>query len=109
MLRSTGPHIRRPAVANWPDWLRESGHVPAQKDSGVQWRRQLEVLARLADRLGNAWIGERLVVSEKTVDPRRVAILRKLGVPYRAEAPPQAPRLALVWSAAGTRAPIGDR
>jgi DNA-binding NarL/FixJ family response regulator len=58
-------------------------------------RRELEVLRLVAQGLRNAQIGDRLVVSEKTVDHHVPAILRKLGVRTRGEAGAQATRLGL--------------
>jgi DNA-binding NarL/FixJ family response regulator len=48
--------------------------------------------------LRNAQIGERLVVSERTVDHHVSAILRKLGVRSRGEAGAEARRLGLAGS-----------
>jgi ATP/maltotriose-dependent transcriptional regulator MalT len=49
-------------------------------------KRELEVLTLLGEGLRNTDIGERLVVSPKTVDHHVCAILRKLGVPNRTAA-----------------------
>jgi DNA-binding CsgD family transcriptional regulator/tetratricopeptide (TPR) repeat protein len=57
--------------------------------------RELEVLALLTERLRNADIARRLVVSEKTVDHHVSAILRKLDVRTRGEASAKAARLGL--------------
>jgi DNA-binding NarL/FixJ family response regulator len=53
------------------------------------------VLALLAEGLRSAQIGERMVVSERTVDHHVSAILRKLGVRTRGEAGAEARRLGL--------------
>jgi DNA-binding CsgD family transcriptional regulator len=58
-------------------------------------RRELEVLAFVAQGLRNAEIAERLVLSEKTVTHHVSAILRKLGVRTRVEASSEAIRLGL--------------
>lgn len=58
--------------------------------------RELDVLALLADGLRNAQIGERLVVSQRTVDHHVSAILRKLDVRTRTEAGAEAARLGLL-------------
>lgn len=42
--------------------------------------REIEVLAALAEGLGNKEIGERLFISPRTVDTHRTNLMRKLGV-----------------------------
>ena len=59
---------------------------PAQALGEVLTRRELEVLAMLADGETNASIAGRLVVSEGTVKTHVKHILRKLGVQNRAQA-----------------------
>jgi DNA-binding CsgD family transcriptional regulator len=58
--------------------------------------RELEVLALVAEGLGNAEIAERLVLSQKTVDHHVSAILRKLDVRSRGQAAAEASRLGLL-------------
>jgi DNA-binding CsgD family transcriptional regulator len=58
--------------------------------------REAEVLALLASGLANQEIAARLVLSRRTVDNHVSAILRKLGVPNRAEARAAALRLGLI-------------
>ena len=58
--------------------------------------RELEVLSLLAQRLRNAEIAERLVVSPRTVDHHVSRILAKLGVRTRADAVAAAQALGLV-------------
>jgi DNA-binding CsgD family transcriptional regulator len=58
-------------------------------------RRELEVLALLAEGLRNAQIAERLMLSERTVDHHVSAILRKLDAGTRGEASAEAVRLGL--------------
>jgi DNA-binding NarL/FixJ family response regulator len=53
------------------------------------------VLALIREGARNADIAERLVLSQKTVDHHVSAILRKLRVRTRAEAPPAADRFGL--------------
>ncbi len=59
-------------------------------------RRELEVLAHVAQGLRNAEIAARLFLSEKTVAHHVSAILRKLGVRTRGQAGAEAARLGLV-------------
>ncbi len=59
-------------------------------------RRELDVLALLAEGCRNAEIAERLVVSPRTVDHHVSAILRKLVVSTRGQAVAEASRLGLV-------------
>jgi DNA-binding CsgD family transcriptional regulator len=58
--------------------------------------RELEVLALVADGLGNAEIARRLVISERTTHHHVSAILRKLGAANRAQAGALAVRDGLV-------------
>jgi DNA-binding CsgD family transcriptional regulator len=57
--------------------------------------RESQVVGLLADGLTNTEIAAQLVVSGRTVDHHVAAILRKLGVPSRAEAIIEAVRLGL--------------
>ena len=58
--------------------------------------RELEVLERVAEGLGNAEIAGRLVISKKTVDHHVSAVLRKLDVGTRGEASAEAARRGLL-------------
>jgi DNA-binding CsgD family transcriptional regulator len=94
----------RPAAAIVARRLRERGArgVPrgprprTQENPAGLTRRELEVLALLAEGLRNAQIAKRLVVSEKTVDHHVSAVLRKLSVATRGEASAEALRLGLL-------------
>ncbi|MBS1679788.1 MAG: response regulator transcription factor [Actinobacteria bacterium] len=69
------PEARRPGPAH--------GENPFE---GVLTRREVEILALLADGLTNRGIADRLVISEGTVKFHVANILRKLRVANRAEA-----------------------
>ena len=69
-------------------------------------RRELEVLALIAQGRTNREIGDRLFISQKTVGVHVGNILSKLGVSGRVEAASVAIRLGLE-SAGGTGAPKG--
>jgi DNA-binding NarL/FixJ family response regulator len=73
------------------------GPRPSTKEnpSGLT-NRQLEVLALMADGLGNADIGERLFISAKTVDHHVSAILSKLDAKTRGEAVAMASQAGLI-------------
>ena len=58
-------------------------------------RRELEVLALLAEGMRNAEIAQRLVISQKTVDHHVSAVLRKLDARTRGEASATAFNLGL--------------
>jgi DNA-binding CsgD family transcriptional regulator len=58
-------------------------------------RRELEVLALVAQNLANTEIAARLVLSRRTVEHHVSAILRKLAVQTRAQAAAEAARLGL--------------
>jgi DNA-binding NarL/FixJ family response regulator len=63
-----------------------SGAAAGGAFEGVLTRREVEVLALLADGLSNRQIADRLVISEGTVKFHVNSILRKLRVANRAEA-----------------------
>ncbi len=58
--------------------------------------REIEVIAMLAEGLGNKVIGARLGISEHTVKSHVASIFAKLGVSTRAEAAVSAARLGLI-------------
>jgi DNA-binding CsgD family transcriptional regulator len=84
----------RPAAAAAARRLRERGvrGIPrgprrsTREHPANLTRRELDVLALVADGLTNAEIAQRLFVSSRTVDHHVSAILRKLDVPTRARA-----------------------
>ena len=94
----------RPAAAIVTRRLRELGERGLRRGPRSQTRenpagltaRELEVLPLLAHGLRNAEIGERLVVSTKTVDHHVSSIIRKLGAHTRGEAAAEAGRLGLL-------------
>jgi DNA-binding CsgD family transcriptional regulator len=65
--------------------------------------RERQVVALVAGGLTNSDIAAELVVSARTVDHHVAAILRKLGVPSRAEAIIEAMRLGLAHPSSGAR------
>jgi LuxR family maltose regulon positive regulatory protein len=69
---------------------------PATRPAGPLTKRELEVIALVADGRSNREIAERLVVSEHTVHRHVANILRKLGEPTRAAAAARATRDGLV-------------
>ncbi|HET9322794.1 MAG TPA: AAA family ATPase [Gaiellaceae bacterium] len=93
----------QPAAAIVARRLRERGarglprgpRPATQENPAGLTRRELEVLALLAQGLRNAEIADRLVLAEKTVDHHVSAILRKLDVRTRTEAVAAASRLGL--------------
>ena len=100
-LRALGA---KPAAAIVARRLRERGVRGLPRGPRPQTRanpagltaRELDVLALVVERMRNAEIAERLVVSERTVDHHVSSILRKLDVRSRAEAADEAARLGLV-------------
>jgi DNA-binding NarL/FixJ family response regulator len=67
---------------------------PAQHDFGLS-RRELDVLALIAQGRSNPEIGRRLFIARKTVAVHVSSILGKLGVSGRVEAATAAIRLGL--------------
>ncbi|HEY5472997.1 MAG TPA: response regulator transcription factor, partial [Candidatus Limnocylindrales bacterium] len=67
---------------------------PAQYDFGLT-RRELEVLALIAEGRSNPEIGRRLFITRKTVAAHVSSILAKLGVSGRVEAATTAIRLGM--------------
>lgn len=93
-----------PAAAIVTQQLREIGvrsiprgpHPTTQANPALLTRREMEVLALLAEGLPNAEIAHRLYLAPKTVSHHVSAILAKLHVQNRAEATRAATRLGLV-------------
>jgi len=69
-------------------------HQPAQNDFGLS-KRELEVLALIAEGRSNPEIGRRLFITRKTVAVHVSNILTKLGVSGRVEAAAAAIRLGI--------------
>jgi DNA-binding CsgD family transcriptional regulator len=94
----------KPAAAIVARRLRERGardlprgpRAATRRNPAGLTRRELEVLALVAEGLRNGDIAARLVVSERTIDHHVGAILRKLAVKTRGEASVKAVRLGLV-------------
>ncbi|HEY8259441.1 MAG TPA: response regulator transcription factor [Gemmatimonadales bacterium] len=74
---------------------RAASHAPAAPTQALS-RRETEVLAMLAEGLGNKVIAARLGISDHTVKSHVAAIFGKLGVSTRAEAAVSAARLGLI-------------
>jgi len=78
------------------DWDQPSGHVGVRPGPlGELSRREVEVLALVAEGLTNHEIAERLVLSEHTVHRHVTNILRKLRLPSRTAAASLAARHGL--------------
>ena len=61
--------------------MRQKGEQAAQNELLKDLsERELEVLAALAEGLGNKEIGDRLFISPRTVDTHRTNLMRKLGI-----------------------------
>lgn len=74
---------------------RAASHAPAVPAQALS-RREIEVLAMLAEGLGNKVIASRLNISDHTVKSHVASIFGKLGVSTRAEAVVSAARLGLI-------------
>ncbi|HEY7857834.1 MAG TPA: LuxR C-terminal-related transcriptional regulator [Candidatus Nanopelagicales bacterium] len=83
--------LRQRGVRGLPRGPRPATRVnPAQLTA-----RELEVLDLVSNGLRNSEIADRLTLSERTVEHHVAAVLRKLGVRSRADAPSAARRLGL--------------
>jgi DNA-binding CsgD family transcriptional regulator len=83
---STIAALRRRAAARGVRSVPRGARVSTSADPAGLTARQAEVLELLGERLTNAEIAERLVISEKTAGHHVSAILTKLGVATRTEA-----------------------
>ncbi len=72
-----------------------ASHAPSAPAQALS-RREIEVLAMLAEGLGNKVIASRLRISDHTVKSHVASIFGKLGVSTRAEAVVSAARLGLI-------------
>ena len=78
--------IRRELRALGVGRIPRRSHATTRANPAGLTRRQLDVLALLADGMTNAEIAEQLVVSVRTVDSHVAAVLNKLGVRTRRDA-----------------------
>jgi DNA-binding NarL/FixJ family response regulator len=91
MAGVTRRKLRERGVRNVP----RGSHERTKQNPHQLTRRQLQVLALLAEGYRNAEIAGRLFVTEKTVDHHVSAVLEKLKVRSRGEAAAVAIRLGL--------------
>jgi DNA-binding CsgD family transcriptional regulator/tetratricopeptide (TPR) repeat protein len=91
--RPAGPPIPSSRLDVVADFASPSGQ-PAQNDFGLS-KRELEVLALIAEGRSNPEIGRRLFITRKTVAVHVSNILTKLGVSGRVEAAAAAIRLGI--------------
>jgi DNA-binding CsgD family transcriptional regulator/tetratricopeptide (TPR) repeat protein len=91
MAGITRRKLRERGVRNIP----RGSHERTKQNPHQLTRRQLQVLALLAEGCRNAEIASRLFLSEKTIDHHVSAVLEKLGVRSRGEAAAVANRLGL--------------
>jgi len=109
VLRNLGARPAAAIVTRRLHALGERG-VPRGPRSGTSanpaglTEREAQVVALLAGGLSNMQIAAQLIVSARTVDHHVAAILRKLGVPSRAEAMIEAVRLGLATPDSGSLA-----
>ena len=96
MAGITRRKLRESGVRNIP----RGSHERTKQNPHQLTRRQLQVLALLAEGCRNAEIAGRLFVTEKTVDHHVSAVLEKLQVRSRGEAAAVANRLGLNTSSA---------
>jgi DNA-binding CsgD family transcriptional regulator len=76
--------------------VRHGPRAATRGNAGGLTRRELEVLALVAEGLRNGQIADRLFLSERTVGHHVSAILRKLGVATRGQAAAEAVRQGVV-------------
>jgi DNA-binding CsgD family transcriptional regulator/tetratricopeptide (TPR) repeat protein len=100
MAGITRRKLREQGVRNIP----RGSHERTRQNPHQLTRRQLQVLALLAEGCRNAEIASRLFVTEKTVDHHVSAVLEKLQVRSRGEAAAVANRLGLGASSKPLRA-----
>jgi DNA-binding NarL/FixJ family response regulator len=92
LARRVRARLRAVGVAHIP---RGPVEVTRQNPAGLT-ERQVEVLRLLGQSLTNAEIAERLVLSVRTVDAHVAAVLAKLGLRSRREAPARAAELGVL-------------
>jgi DNA-binding CsgD family transcriptional regulator/tetratricopeptide (TPR) repeat protein len=94
--RGTATLVARRLRARGARGLPRGPRQATQENAAGLTRREVEVLALVADGLQNAEIARRLFLSERTVHTHISSILRKLGVRTRLQATAEAVRLGLV-------------
>ena len=92
---AAGNVVRRRLHRGGMRGLPRGPRATTKRNPGQLTNRQLEIVALLADGCTNAEIAARLYVSRRTVDNHVAAILVRLGISSRRDAPMAASRLGL--------------
>ncbi|HEY6824102.1 MAG TPA: LuxR C-terminal-related transcriptional regulator, partial [Steroidobacteraceae bacterium] len=93
--RPMAMRLRRQLRAEGVRGLKRGANRSTRTNAAGLTVRELEVLTLVAQNLSNAAIARRLYLSAKTVDHHASAILAKLGIASRREAPDAARRLGI--------------
>lgn len=94
LAAAAGLMVRQPAERNSP--LRPVGSSISTRSLQALTPREMEILALLAEGLGNKAIAARLGISDHTVKTHVTSVFAKLDVSTRAEAVASAARLGLI-------------